>query len=187
MQPCRGRSLASLSLRGRKALRSHQLNSNAFCPRGWQAITVDCYRDLHDAGGEFDIVLASAIVEHIPYPKDILISLFDSLRVGGIIYFRTPAVSSMIRLASSVGARLGFGYPEHVHDMGQAFWENMLPFLGLTHRLSLLRSRPSIVQADCSSHPMRAVAAHILKWPWYIFRSHYTLVGGWELVIGRTA
>jgi hypothetical protein len=132
-------------------------------------------------------VVASAILEHIPYPRSVLISLLDSLRAGGAIYVRTPAVSSMIRLAGHFGMRLDFTYPEHVHDMGQRFWENVIPSLGLEKRFSLVRSRPSIVQADFVSHPMRAAIAHVLKWPWYIFRSHYTLVGGWEAVIIRKA
>ena len=163
------------------------VDSNASCARDWQAIVVDCYRDLRDAGREFDIVVASAIIEHIPYPRGVLISLLTSLRVGGAIYFRTPAVSSTIRLADRFGARLDFTYPERVHDMGQAFWEKVLPSLGLDKTFLLVRSRPSIVQADFVSHPMRAAIAHLLKWPWYIFRSHYTMVGGWEAVIIRTA
>jgi len=163
------------------------VDGNASCARDWQAIVVDCYRDLRDAGREFDIVVASAIIEHIPYPRGVLISLLTSLRVGGAIYFRTPAVSSTIRLADRFGARLDFTYPERVHDMGQAFWEKVLPSLGLDKTFLLVRSRPSIVQADFVSHPMRAAIAHLLKWPWYIFRSHYTMVGGWEAVIIRTA
>jgi 2-polyprenyl-3-methyl-5-hydroxy-6-metoxy-1,4-benzoquinol methylase len=66
----------------------------------WGAITVDCYQELHAAAKEFDIVVASAIIEHIPSPRSILIALLNSLRVGGGIYFRTPAVSSLIRLNS---------------------------------------------------------------------------------------
>ena len=163
------------------------VDSNASCPRDWGEITVECYNDLHEAGLEFDIVVASAIMEHIPYPRGVLLDLLDSLRVGGGSYFRTPAVSPMIRLASCLGARLDFTYPEHVHDMGQSFWEKLLPSLGLNSRFSLVRSRPSIVQADFCSHPIRAAIAHMLKWPWYILRSHYALVGGWEAVIVRTA
>lgn len=163
------------------------VDGNASCHRDWGPITVDCYRELHDAGQNFDIVVASAIIEHIPYPRSILIALLTSLRVGGGIYFRTPAVSSIIRLTSSFGARLDFTYPEHVHDMGQAFWEKVLPSLGLNHSFSLVRSRPSIIQSQFSSDPIRTTIAHIAKLPWYILRSHYTMVGGWEAVIIRTA
>ena len=163
------------------------VDGNASCHRDWGAITIDCYRDLHDAGEEFDIVVASAIIEHIPYPRCVLMALLTSLRMGGSIYFRTPALSSIIRLTSHFGAGLDFTYPEHLHDMGQAFWEKALPSLGLNNEFSLVRSKPSIVQADCCSHPIRAAFAHMFKWPWYILRSHYTMVGGWEAVIIRTA
>ena len=96
-------------------------------------------------------------------------------------------MSSIIRLAARVGAHLDFTYPEHVHDMGQAFWEKVLSSLGSTEGFSLVKSRPSIVQTDFASHPMRAATAHMMKWPWYAFRSHYTMVGGWEVVIARTS
>jgi hypothetical protein len=163
------------------------VDGNASCPRDWGAITVNCYRDLREAGREFGIVVASAVIEHIPDPRDVLITLLNSLRVGGSIYFRTPAVCSIARLTSRLGVTWDFTYPEHVHDMGQAFWEKVLPSLGLNNRFSLVRSRPSIVQADFCSHPIKAAIAHMLKWPWYLLRSRYTMVGGWEAVIVRMA
>jgi hypothetical protein len=96
-------------------------------------------------------------------------------------------MTSLIRLAPRLGVRFDVTYPEHLHDMGQGVWENMLPSLGLEKGFSLVRSKPSIVQAAFNSHPLQATVAHLLKWPWYIFRSKYTMVGGWEAVIVRSA
>jgi 2-polyprenyl-3-methyl-5-hydroxy-6-metoxy-1,4-benzoquinol methylase len=163
------------------------VDRSASCPRDWGAITVDCYRELQAGAQEFDIVVASAVIEHIPSPRSALMALLNSLRAGGAIYFRTPAVSSLIRLTSRFGLQIDFKYPEHVHDMGQAFWEQLIPSLGLTDSFSIVKSRPSIVQEDFRRHPFGAALAHAMKSPWYLFRSRYTMVGGWEAVIVRSA
>jgi hypothetical protein len=72
------------------------VDCNASCPRDWDAITVDCYRDLHDVGQEFDIIVASAIIEHIPYPRGVLQALLASLRVDTLFvpFAKTPALRS---------------------------------------------------------------------------------------------
>jgi len=163
------------------------VDRSASCPRDWGAITVDCHQELQAWAREFDIVVASAVIEHIPSPRSVLMALLNSLRAGGGIYFRTPAVSSLIRLTSRFGMHMDFQYPEHVHDMGQAFWEQLIPSLGMTDSFSIVRSQPSIVQEDFRRHPLRAALAHAMKSPWRLFGSRYTMVGGWEAVIARTA
>jgi 2-polyprenyl-3-methyl-5-hydroxy-6-metoxy-1,4-benzoquinol methylase len=159
----------------------------ASCPHDSGAITIDCYQELPARAQDFDIVIASAVIEHIPTPRSVLMALLNSLRVGGGIYFRTPTVSSLIRLTSRFGLHMDLKYPEHVHDMGQAFWEQLIPSLGLTDSFSIVKSKPSIVQEDFRRHPLRAALAHAMKSPWYLLRSRYTMVGGWEAVIVRTS
>jgi len=161
------------------------IDRSASCPHDWGAITVDCYRELPPAAQDFDIVIASAVIEHIPSPRSVLIVLLNALRAGGGIYFRTPVVSSLIRLTSRFGLPMDFQYPEHLHDMGQAFWEQLIDCLRLTDSFSIVKSQPSIVQEDFRTHPLRAALAHAMKSPWYLFRSRYTMVGGWEAVIIR--
>jgi hypothetical protein len=172
--------------RGAERVAIALVDRSASCPRDWGSITVDCFQELRGEAQEFDIVVASAVIEHIPSPRSILMRLLNSLRAGGSIYFRTPAVSSLIRLISRFGIGMDFQYPEHVHDMGQAFWEHLIPSLGMTDSFSLVKSQPSIVQEDFRTHPIRAALAHVMKSPWYLFRSRYTMVGGWEAVIART-
>jgi hypothetical protein len=173
--------------RGAERIEIALVDRSASCPRDWGAITVDCYQELQAEVQEFDIVVASAVIEHIPSPRSVLMTLLNSLRAGGGIYFRTPAVSSLIRLISRFGMHMDFQYPEHVHDMGQAFWEGLIASLGMTDSFSMVKSQPSIVQEDFRTHPLRAALAHAMKSPWYFFRSRYTMVGGWEAVIVRNA
>lgn len=158
---------------------------NAFCQRDWGAITVDCYQELEEARAEFDAIVASAIVEHIPYPQAVLRTLVRSLRPGGAAYFRTPSMSSILKLGSRLGMHIDFTYPAHVHDMGQAFWDNLHLSMGSDCDWRLTRSRPAIVEADFRRHPVNAAVAFLFKLPWYALRSHYTMVGGWEAIIAR--
>jgi Methyltransferase domain len=158
---------------------------NASCQRDWGAVTVDCYHSLQEAGDGFDLVIASAVVEHIPYPRDTILGLLNSLSARGRAYFRTPNVASIVLLASRFGVHMDFTYPGHLHDMGQAFWENLPVSLGLDGDFSLIRSRPSIAETEFRVHPSRTAIALAFKLPWLLLRNHYTMVGGWEAVIAR--
>lgn len=158
---------------------------NASCPRDWGGgITVDCYHRLPESTEEFDVVIASAIVEHIPHPREVILGLLNSLCPDGRAYFRTPAMSSIIKLAARFGVRIDFTYPAHVHDMGQPFWENLLTALD-ADGFRLIRSRPSIVETEFMAHPSRTVLAHLMKLPWLTLRKRYSMVGGWEAVFAR--
>jgi 2-polyprenyl-3-methyl-5-hydroxy-6-metoxy-1,4-benzoquinol methylase len=159
---------------------------NASCQKDWGAVTVDCYRSLREAGDGFDLVIASAIVEHIPYPRDTILGLLNSLGEQGRAYFRTPNVASVIKLAGCFGVHIGFTYPGHLHDMGQAFWENLPASLGRDRDFSLIRSRPSIAETEFRAHPSRTAISLAIKLPWLLLRNRYTMVGGWEAVIART-
>ena len=171
--------------RGTSRVEVALVDLNASCPRDWGGgITVDCYQNLSDCAEGFDVVIASAIVEHIPYPCEIILGLLNSLRPGGRAYFRTPVMSSIVQLAARLGVKIDFTYPAHVHDMGQPFWENLLATLDVPG-FKLIRSRPSIVETEFAAHPSRTVVAHLMKLPWVALRQHYSMVGGWEAVFAR--
>jgi SAM-dependent methyltransferase len=180
------RSLAhQLVQRGTRSVEIALVDFNASCPRDWGGgIAVDCYQRLPESAGEFDVVIASAIVEHIPYPREIILGLLNSLRPGGRAYFRTPAMSSIIKFAARFGLAIDFTYPAHLHDMGQPFWENLLATLDVGG-FRLVRSWPSIVETEFMVHPSRTVLAHLMKLPWRVLRKRYSMVGGWEAVFAR--
>ena len=182
------RSLARRFIqRGTRSVEIALVDYNASCPREWDAIIVDCYQSLPEAtrSGGFEVVVASGIVEHIPYPRDVMLALLNSLSRGGRAYFRTPAMSSLIKTAALLGVRIDFTFPGHVHDMGQPFWENVLTVLGVSSTFRLIRSRPAIVETEFLAHPSRTVIAHAFKWPWFVLRRSYSMVGGWEAVFAR--
>jgi hypothetical protein len=94
-------------------------------------------------------------------------------------------MSSIVKLAARFGVHIDFTYPGHVHDMGQAFWENVLASLRAGSNFRLVRSRPAIVETEFRMHPSRTAVAYALKSPWWLLRGAYSMVGGWEAVIGR--
>jgi hypothetical protein len=180
------RSLArQFTDRGTRRVEIALVDYNASCQKDWDVATVECYRSLQDAGDGFDLVIASAIVEHIPYPRDTIVGLLKSLSAHGRAYFRTPTVASIVQMAGRFGVDIDFTYPAHLHDMGQAFWENLPASLGLDGEFSVIRSRPSIAETEFGKHPSRTAIAHAFKLPWLLFRNRYTMVGGWEAVIAR--
>jgi SAM-dependent methyltransferase len=145
-------------------------------------------RDLEGVDGPFDVVLASAVLEHVPGFHALFTRLAGLVGPGGSLYVRTPWLAPFRRAPGG----LDLTYPAHVHDLGGGFWNRVVETFGLDAQL--VRSGPSPVEADARSHPVRAGVAALLKvparaeaaarrpaprdpwWPW---------VGGWEAVLRR--
>jgi SAM-dependent methyltransferase len=137
-------------------------------------------------GKHFDIVIASAILEHIPRPASEIRRLLESLRPGGVFYARTPFVVPMLSVLKALGIRIDFTFPGHIHDLGQGFWDGMLDRLGFdTEAFQVLRSAPSVVETSFRTFPVRTLAANVLKAPWKLLGERYGFVGGWEVFIQR--
>jgi 2-polyprenyl-3-methyl-5-hydroxy-6-metoxy-1,4-benzoquinol methylase len=149
-------------------------------------ITVRGHRNLVTIEGNYDLILASAVLEHIPQVNGIIRTLVASARPGAYFYARTPF---MIPLARLIG-KLDLTYPAHVHDMGSSFWNRFAKTFGL--EADLIVSRPSIIETTLSEAPARTIAAFLMKLPSHLelaMRRHrpidpiWTLVGGWEAVL----
>ncbi|WP_206954318.1 class I SAM-dependent methyltransferase [Trinickia acidisoli] len=133
-----------------------------------------------------DLIIASAVIEHIPEPRDVLLKLLSSMRSSdSVFYARTPYVTPLLNFAKIIGTPFDFTYPAHVHDLGAKFWNNLLSVLPTAGRFQVLRSTPSIVETSIKRHFTRTLAAHILKIPGYILKESYGFVGGWEIIIRR--
>lgn len=133
----------------------------------------------------FDLIIASASLEHVPDLQATLLALLTAMKRGGRFYARTPYMAPLIRLAEHFGVHIGFGYPAHLFDLGAEFWNRLPQTLGLEGSIRILASRPSIVESTFNSAPLRSVVAYMLKWPGYILGERYGLVGGWEVVMER--
>ena len=137
-------------------------------------------------GRRFDLVLASAILEHLPHPQEDLWRLLSSLRPSGILYARTPSVAIVLRILAKLGISYDFTYPAHLHDLGQDFWERVLDRIPASvGNFHLLRSCPSLVETGFRVNPVRTLAAHSSKSIWRLAGRMWPLVGGWEVLIER--
>jgi len=132
-----------------------------------------------------NLVIASAIIEHIPEPREVLTKLLALLNKDGIFYARTPYVTPLSKIANVLKIKFDFTYPAHVHDLGARFWNNVIGILPLKGEFKVFRSTPSIVETSFKQHFVRTLIAHTLKIPGYIFKESYGLVGGWEICIRR--
>jgi len=133
-----------------------------------------------------DMVLASAVLEHIPDLHPILHALANRIGPGGLFYARTPYALPFARIFPA----LDLTWPAHVHDLGSGFWNCFVDLFGLQARY--LASRPSLVASSWREEPLRALVAHSLKLPASLEaalsppsrkRRFWHLVGGWEVLL----
>jgi SAM-dependent methyltransferase len=157
-------------------------------PDGYQVSYLQSLdEDVQPADGtkQYDIALASAVLEHVPDMRQSLDGLLDRLTPGGVFYARTPFTVPLQRCSKRFGVHFDTNFPAHLYDQGQAFWEGCLEILGKSGDYRIEVSRPSIVETDWLTRPVVTLIASAMKAPWYIFRRNYSLVGGWEVVIRR--
>jgi 2-polyprenyl-3-methyl-5-hydroxy-6-metoxy-1,4-benzoquinol methylase len=148
-------------------------------------IVVTGHHELADAVGRFDIILASAILEHIPDAYASICKLTSMAKAGGYMYARTPFMLPLAKLIPNFNVT----YPAHVHDMGSVFWNRFAKTFGL--RARMVSSGPSLVETTLQESPVRTLAAHALKLPARIELAlfgrnrapRWSLVGGWEVIL----
>jgi 2-polyprenyl-3-methyl-5-hydroxy-6-metoxy-1,4-benzoquinol methylase len=148
-------------------------------------VLITGHKELADVRGGFDIILASAILEHIPDANSAIRMLTGSANRRAYLYARTPFVLPIARLIRGIDIT----YPAHVHDMGSAFWSGFTRTFELD--ACLVSSRPSLVETTMRYSPVRTALAHAMKLPAHIElalfgKGHHPLwsfVGGWEAVV----
>lgn len=149
-------------------------------------ITVRSVDELDAVEGRFDLVIASAILEHVPAVGACLKRLFGLCAPGALFYARTPYWAPLAKWTR----RVDLTFPGHVHDIGPPFWNH----IGATYGIGavLVASQPSIVETGFGDAPVRTLAAHVLKAPsrlevavrpfgWR--RPLWGVVGGWEVFL----
>lgn len=131
-----------------------------------------------------DIVLASAVLEHIPRLAEVIPHLLKQLAPQARFYARTSYMAPLAKLFPSIPLL----FPAHVHDLGVNFWDRIAQTFGLPVRV--VTSRPSVVETRILDAPLRTIAAHIMKFPARLERRlmphlplHWKYVGGWEVLL----
>jgi hypothetical protein len=159
-----------------------------------ERISITAASELGDLHEEFDLVMASAVLEHIPDLSPTLRALFALMSPNGWFYARTPYVLPLRRILP----RFDLLFPAHVHDLGPQFWNNICRTFDLD--AEVVASRPSYVQGALRHNPVQTIIARLLKAPAHLelqlgalvgkqpkLRTpRWRLVGGWEVVVRRT-
>ncbi|MCF8060057.1 MAG: class I SAM-dependent methyltransferase [Bacteriovoracaceae bacterium] len=91
----------------------------------------DCNKDFSSNFSEYDIVLASEVIEHLENPRHFLRQLTKITRSGGYIIISTPNLESITSLISFIirGYHSAFGgrsYPAHITPVGVHDLTNMI-------------------------------------------------------------
>jgi len=133
----------------------------------------------------YDFVIASAVLEHIPRPRQMLIRLLNLLRRDGIFYARTPCVVPFVKLLRHLGVKWDFTFPAHIHDLDQEFWESLFNEAVFKRHFAVLESGPAIVETCFRDHFLTTLASHVSKAPWYVLGKRYGFVGAWELFVRK--
>ena len=136
----------------------------------------------------YDLLLASAVLEHLARPYDALKTIMQAAKPGAMFYARTPYDLPLAKLHSGLGMK----WPRHFHDMGPGYWNHAEQWLqGFD---AMHRSQPSVVETDWSQSWARTLAAKVLKFPCHVETRSlmrlfgyrvplWRLVGGWEVFI----
>lgn len=149
-------------------------------------VSIGAHHSLDTVQGHYDLILASAVLEHVPHVYSIIRKLVALSKPGAYFYARTPF---MIPIGRFLG-QMDLTYPAHVHDMGSSFWNRFVQTFGLS--ADLVMSRPSLIETTLVEAPLRTILAFLMKLPSHLElalrRSHpqdprWTLVGGWEVML----
>ncbi|MBI4815098.1 MAG: methyltransferase domain-containing protein [Deltaproteobacteria bacterium] len=149
-------------------------------------IEVRTHQRLDQVDVKHDVVLASAVIEHLLEPGTALRELMSLIAPRGYFYARTPYALPLRALRSSHDLL----FPMHVHDLGAEFWNRAPARFGFVGEY--VWSQPSVVESTLLADPMRTIAAHLLKLParleLLLARSErrdvrWRWVGGWEILL----
>lgn len=148
-------------------------------------IEVESKKNLSEISGSHDIVLASAVLEHIPNMHEVITKLFSTVGRGGYFYARTPYVEPFMKLSRKVEMT----YPAHIHDLGASFWNRVIQTFDLN--AEIVKSSPSIAETSFKQSFSRALISRLLKFPGqiecmiYKNKKHmfWKYTGGWEVFL----
>ncbi len=132
----------------------------------------------------YDLVIASAILEHLVDVKTVMDRLIECGNPRAIFYARTPYEVPISRIIGRSIIR----WPRHLHDMGPAYWSHLEEVYD--GRFRIVKSRTSLVETSFATRPVRTFIAYVMKAPSHLesfFRGNankffWKLVGGWEVI-----
>lgn len=102
----------------------------AHCPAGMKTEAHDLNGDWHIGHeGEFDVVVASEVIEHLYYPKNVLKKIDAVLKPGGLFIGSVPNAFNLknrIRLFLAKPEATPLGEPTHINQFSYAMVKKLL-------------------------------------------------------------
>jgi len=144
--------------------------------------------DLKQVDTRFDLIIASASLEHTPNPGEIIESFDSILAPGGFIYIRTNYISPFI----GISKKIDFSFPAHLEEFNPEslhfFLESNAP------GLKIVEIRPAIVELSFISHPIFHLISRLFKFPGVleniifgkVSKLRWPLVGAFEVLITKS-
>lgn len=135
---------------------------------------------------KYDIILASAVLEHLPNFRDILDNLLNKLNNKGYFYCRTPWEFELSKIMKIYKIK----WPRHLYDIGGDFWVN---FFKSKNDFEIILSETSVTEIS-KKNIIKYITAQILKkislLEFYIKKNKLSLpkwpfVGGWDLIVKK--
>jgi 2-polyprenyl-3-methyl-5-hydroxy-6-metoxy-1,4-benzoquinol methylase len=134
---------------------------------------------------KFDIIIASAVLEHIPDLNGTVKMLMAHAAHKAFFYARTPFISPLKRILRGIDAC----YPSHVHDLGASFWNRFVETFQA--KAVVIRSQPSIVETELGKAFILTLISCVSKAVAYLelflFRGKKDMIwnfyGGWEIFL----
>lgn len=134
----------------------------------------------------FDLLVLSAVIEHLAQPGAIAADLYKRVRSGGFIYFRAPSLFPLGKLRPNL-----LRWPEHLSDLPPRFWHELPRSLGW--KVEIVKSRPSQTSDRFQDDLLAALLANFMKLPGHLealisaltnrrYRPKYQCAGGWDVV-----
>ena len=147
-----------------------------------------CIRDRSDE--RYRIVIASAVLEHLPEANHYLTKLLGAVESLGVFYARTPYEVPLAKLPLNFKT----SWPIHVHDMGPDFWEYVIK--NRSSDFDVVLSNTSTLESNFKDKALRTSLAFLLKLPSYVETALFKklipyrgviwkYIGGWEVVLRR--
>jgi SAM-dependent methyltransferase len=147
--------------------------------------SVENFKDDQNA---YDLILASAVLEHLPNFRDVLENLLSKLENDGYFYCRTPWEFELSKLMKFYKIK----WPRHLYDIGGDFWIN---FFRNKKDFNIVMSETSVTEISKKNIFKYLIAQflkNISKFEFYIKKNKISLprwpfVGGWDLIVKKNA
>lgn len=138
---------------------------------------------------KFDIILASAVLEHLPDFISVTNELLDKVKVNGFFYCRTPweyEISKVFKFNK-------IKWPRHLYDIGGDYWTK---FFEKKEDYKMILNETSSTEIKKKQF-IKYVLAQLLKKisnietaifkNYKFYKPKWSFVGGWEVIVKKNA